>query len=340
VEFSSAAARLTITRSAALAAALVAVCAWFGEAAAWSDFGHHAIALAAEERLDARTKAAIARAAGKTTYGDRLLARLSTWPDDIRRLKNPGPSPLDEDELREAEAFMAEFPDHPTWHYVNLPIGRPYPARADRYTRPNDVVGTLERCIDVLEGRASTFSKAVALRFLVHLVGDVHQPLHVGSAYFDVSDLSAPRLIGEPGRRRVVADLGGNRLAFATANLHATWDHGVVVALGANDAKALAAEILRVRVPAAATASGGPKTWPRAWASESSRVAAEVAYRPLRFGQASTKSPDSLELDRIAIVAPRYESYVRDPAVRNAARLQLARAALRLADLLNRLRWR
>ena len=330
---------MTIPRVAALAVVLLVLGMWMSEAAAWSDLGHQAIALAAEQRLEARTKAAIARAAGMTTYTDGALARMSTWPDDVRRLKGFGPSPLDDNEIREAEAFTAEFPDHPTWHYVNLPLGRPYPARPDRYTRPNDVVGALVRCIDVLEGRADTFSTVIALRFLVHLVGDIHQPLHVGSGYFDISETSSPRLIRDPGgKRRVVPDLGGNRVAFPNTNLHATWDHGVVVVLGASDPKTLAALLLR-----GATASESPpgeyRSWPRAWASESSRVAAEVAYRPLRFGEARLK-PDGPELDSIAIDAPPYDQYVRNVATRNAARTQLSRAALRLADLLNRLRWR
>ena len=345
MELSAAPAGLTIRTLTALAAAVLALCTWIGEAAAWSDLGHQAIALAAEQRLDARTKAAIARAAGMTTYTDGALARMSTWPDDIRRLKGFGPSPLGDAEIREAEAFMAEFPDHPTWHYVNLPLGRPYPPRPDRYTRPNDVVGALVRCIDVLEGRANTFAKAIALRFLVHLVGDLHQPLHVGSGYFDITDPSRPRLIRDPdGKRRVVPDLGGNRLAFPNANLHATWDHGVVVALGTSDPKMLAQSLLRagaagVRLP------GDYRSWPRTWASEASRVAAEVAYRPLRFGEARLKphdperAPGGPELDSIAVDAPPYERYVRHSATRNAARTQLTRAALRLADLLNRLRW-
>jgi hypothetical protein len=346
VEFSAAPAGLTIPGLITLAAAALILCAWIGEAAAWSDLGHQAIALAAEQRLEVRTKAAIARAAGMTTYTDGALARMSTWPDDIRRLKGGGPSPLDDDEIREAEAFMAKFPDHPTWHYVNLPLGRPYPARRDRYTRPNDVVGALLRCIDVLEGRAATFSKAIALRFLVHLVGDLHQPLHVGSGYFDIRDPSSPRLIHDPdGKRRVVPDLGGNRVAFRNANLHATWDTGVVVALGTADPKSLATSLLRDGAPSARL-SGDYRSWPRTWASESSRIAAEVAYRPLRFGEARLKphdpdrTPGGPQLDTIAIDAPSYEQYVKAPATRNAARTQLARAAFRLADLLNGLRWR
>lgn len=328
-------------RRLALALALVALMA--GDAAAWSDIGHQAIGHAAQSLLNERATAAIARTLGLPSLPEGELARMATWPDDIRRLQNIVPPPWEGEALREAQGFVAQFPDHPAWHYVNLPLGTAYPATRKAFTRPNDVVGTILRCIAVLEGRETVagLTNVIALRFLIHLVGDVHQPLHATAGYFDVSDLAAPRLLRDPARvaRGAVNDLGGNRLAFGMSNLHATWDHGVVVALGAPDARALSVELralitqLRIKPLGDQHLRG-----PRAWATEASQVAAETAYRGLEFGPARLK-PDSTEVERIEIVAPAYSAYVRDPVVLGAAKRQLARAAARLAELLNRLRW-
>ena len=331
----------------ALAFALLVVVASASDAAAWGDLGHQAIAYAAYQLLDEPTRAAVARAAGIPRLRAEDLARMATWADDIRRLERTGPHALDPEEIREAEAFARRFPDHPTWHYVNLPLGEPYPPHASAYTRPNDVVGSLLRCVAVLEGRdATALTKRIALRFLVHLVGDVHQPLHVGAGFFDIREPAMPRLVRNPaGARRVVSDLGGNRLTFATTNLHATWDHGLVVALGVPDARRLAAELLASMStdPPPARAGSDYLGWPRDWATESSRVAANIAYPPLRFGPARGKTSEAArpdDIDHIDIVAPSYDEYVNNLGVRAAVRAQLARAAARLAALLSRIHWR
>ena len=321
--------------SHALALLLVALLA--GEAQAWSDLGHQAIGRAAHALLDEPTKAEIARAAGLASLADGDLARMGTWLDDVRRLERGLPHALDATAAKEAEAFFRRFPDHPTWHYVNLPLGAAYPDGASPYTRPNDVVGTLVRCLAVLEGRDQTMTPAIALRVLVHLVGDLHQPLHVSAGYFDVRDVSAPRLLREPAiPRRAVNDLGGNRLSFGTTNLHAVWDHALVVGRGADDAKSLAAELL-ANGPPRGTPAGDPASWPRAWATEAARLAI-TAYHPLRFGTAHAK-PGSEEIERIEITSPSAEAYARNPALKLVARQQLARAAGRLAELLRAIRW-
>jgi hypothetical protein len=329
-------------RGVVLAFCVVALGA--GEAAAWSDLGHQAIGHAAQRLLDQRTKAAVARAAGLATLRHGDLARMATWPDDIRRVRSGLPHPLDEAAVREAEAFIAQFPDHPTWHYVNLPLGMAYPDGPSPYTRTNDVVGTLLRCIAVLEGREQIpgFTKPIALRFLIHLVGDIHQPLHASAGFFDVGAPASPKLVADPADApRAVNDLGGNRLVFATqTNLHATWDHGAVVALGAVNDVTLAT-LLRewVRDIRVVPADGDHRQWPRAWASESSRIAAEVAYPLLRFGDAHVKTGTPDQIERIDIAAPAYDEYVGHAAVRAAVRTQLVRAATRLAALLGRIRW-
>jgi hypothetical protein len=73
-------------------------------------------------------------------------------------------------------------------------------------------------------------SKRIALRVLIHLVGDIHQPLHCGTGYYDVRNLARPKLISRPSeaaRFRNTEDRGGNQLFYGTGKfdeLHAYWD--------------------------------------------------------------------------------------------------------------------
>ena len=87
------------------------------------------------------------------------LASISTWADETR---SPGTA---------------------SWHYVNFPrdAGCAYEAPRDC---PGDacVVGAIARQEAVLTSTAADAEKLVALKYLVHFVGDVHQPLHAGYA--------------------------------------------------------------------------------------------------------------------------------------------------------------
>src|SRR5215469_12510170 len=73
------------------------------------------------------------------------------------------------------------------------------------FSSQNDIVHAIRTAIDVLEARSSRFTKVQALRIIVHLVGDIHQPLHTVSGYYDVTDLEHPKLISDPGAARLLA---------------------------------------------------------------------------------------------------------------------------------------
>jgi hypothetical protein len=95
------------------------------------------------------------------------------------------------------------------WHYVNIPDGQAYD-RVRRY-RDGDVIEALERFVSVLRYPASSREdKVAALKFIAHLVGDIHQPLHVGRA----------------------SDRGGNELRVSwfgeSSNLHRVWDSELI----------------------------------------------------------------------------------------------------------------
>lgn len=138
-------------------ALLVGFVLGFGDmsfAHAWGSEGHQVIAIIAQAQLTPRAKAEV----------DRLLAiepgetfaSISTWADEHR---NPATAP---------------------WHYINFPRGDcVYNERRD-CPDGRCVVVAIKRQVEVLGSSAKDEKKLTALKYLVHFVGDVHQPLHVG----------------------------------------------------------------------------------------------------------------------------------------------------------------
>ena len=151
---------------------------------AWGFRGHQAVANVAYANLTQKARADVdhllALEPGAT------LASISTWADVIR----------DETTAR--------------WHFVNFPRGTcSYDARRDCPDGQCDVAAINAQLV-VLASNASDEKRLTALKYIVHLVADVHQPLHAG--YLD--------------------DRGGNLYqiqAFGRGtNLHALWDSGLI----------------------------------------------------------------------------------------------------------------
>ena len=113
-------------------------------------------------------------------------------------MKHQGPLAKDP----EAAQFNHQFPDNGQWHFVNLPLGSAEYTDNGRFSADNDVVQIINQCVKILEtpeGQKTRFTKKQALKFLVHLVGDIHQPLHVGTGYYDLSG-PTPVLIEDPAK--------------------------------------------------------------------------------------------------------------------------------------------
>jgi hypothetical protein len=176
------------------------------DAMAWGQRGHRVIGHLAEQHLTAASKAAVR----ELLDGDDL-ATASTWADEMRNATdNP--------------EFWNRYAS--TWHYVNLPKGETDYAKAPHNTTTGDAWQALEAFTAILsdmpvpkgpvrEGLEFYFGdlnkdphavKAFALRFMVHILGDLQQPLHSG--YAD--------------------DSGGNRVELTwfgrPTNLHTLWD--------------------------------------------------------------------------------------------------------------------
>ena len=116
----------------------------------WGKVGHQVIGEIATQNLSLNAMYQV-----KKILDGQSLSLVSTWADEMR--SNP------------------EFSKYNSWHYVNMPLDKEY---SDIQKNPKgDIVTTLKECIRVLKDpESSKESKSFYLKFLIHLVGDIHQP--------------------------------------------------------------------------------------------------------------------------------------------------------------------
>lgn len=195
------------------------------DADAWGRTGHYITGEIAQRYLDDRTAAAVERILGETS-----LAVATVWMDQVRP----------QDEYRHTA----------DWHWVTIPDGMTY---EETEKNPNgDVIRSLEEQIERLKaGGLSEKEERDALRFVIHMIGDMHQPLHVGT--------------GE--------DRGGNDVRVQwmgrNSNLHRVWDTNMIESWGLTSVQFT--EALDVVTPE--TVARWQDSGPRDWAAES------VTYR-------------------------------------------------------------
>ena len=300
--------------------------------------GHRAIARAAESLLDAKGRAGVQKILGSTN-----LADIATWPDDLKQAAR-GSGPLVKNP--EAIKFNHDFPKNGSWHFVNLPLGMQSYTDNGPFSDVNDIVHAINGCIRILEGKTTpNFSKLQALRFLVHLVGDIHQPLHVGTGYFQFDANDHPTLIKNPDAALGKPDdVGGNDLFFSSSKeLHAFWDTGLVEQLAGNNFEQLAAFLSAKMNPAWMNSHpgdwntpGDDHSWSEQWATDSVHAANEV-YSGITFGNVTFDTHHNLR--RIDIMfAPSLQAYTSSHVDRET--VQMVEASAHLAQLLNRLQWK
>jgi len=199
-------------------------------ALAWGAAGHRIVAAVAQERLTPAARQALAPLLALEPGAS--LESLSTWADEVKS------------------------PSTARWHFVNLPrdSGCTYVAERD-CPDGRCVVGAIARQSAILASKAPAAERLKALKFLVHLVADVHQPLHAG--YAD--------------------DKGGNLYQVQAfdhgSNLHAVWDSGLIDAWPGG-ARALRASALR------ASTTVSLATAPERWAEESCRLVGAEGFYP------------------------------------------------------------
>jgi len=158
----------------------------------WCVTGHRTVGKIAEKHLTPAAKVAVEQLLGKET-----LADVSTWADEVRG--------------------QAEYKQTGPWHYINLPMGLSYAEfqkRVEGMSEEN-VYSTLTKLEkEVVDPATPREKKVEDLKFIVHFVGDLHQPMHVSKA----------------------EDKGGNTVQLnfngQGTNLHAIWDSKLIDRLG------------------------------------------------------------------------------------------------------------
>ncbi|HEY8880939.1 MAG TPA: S1/P1 nuclease [Roseateles sp.] len=208
-------------------------------------------------------------------------ARIAEMADYVKRNDRQCTLGLDEDSC------------HGQTHYADLPLQRSRYLPGFTGTRPDDVVGALRQAILVLQGKPTTGqphfkSPREALLVLVHLLGDIHQPLHVAAPYLDAQGRRIdPDKTG--GVDPASFTVGGNSLyivaapaapvgaGFGPVKLHAVWDSVPDKFNPERVNAAWLAEARKVR-----SNQGDPADWPARWATQSLEQA-RAAYDGLKF---------------------------------------------------------
>jgi len=203
-----------------------------GLAQAWGMEGHQVIAALAEAQLSAPARQEVQRLLALEPGA--TLESVASWADEHRS------------------------PETAPWHYVNFPRNDcHYDAQRD-CPGGHCVVAAIAHESDLLRSAGTDLQRLAALKYLVHLVGDVHQPLHAG--FLD--------------------DRGGNtyrlRTFMAESNLHAVWDSGLINYLDQD-----AAQLSRRLAASSRITPADVRNWtPVQAAEESCRIVALPDFYP------------------------------------------------------------
>lgn len=151
---------------------------------AWGPTGHRATGWIANKYLNKKARAAIEK-----LLKGQSLAMASTWMDEVK-----------------SDSTFRYMYD---WHFVTIPYGQTYEQSSK--SNKGDIIETIERVVRELKSKKlSQEEQAQRIKILIHLIGDIHQPLHVG------------------GKN----DKGGNDVKLmwfrADSNLHSVWDSDMI----------------------------------------------------------------------------------------------------------------
>lgn len=283
------------TIRAAFAAFAVALA---GPAFAWGDLGHQVTALIAYQHLNAKARTAldVLLASDTDSLTPPDFASRTTWADRYRTThRETAPWHFADIEIDSGDLSAACFGFPP------LAAGQP----ASQGPSQDCVINKIDEfTVELSNPQTPAAERLLALKFLIHFIGDMHQPLHS-------SDHN---------------DKGGNCVGLSPpspdgqeTNLHAYWDVGTVNVLGtdaATVAKKLDADISEAQV------SDWSKGSTRSWALEAFELAKRDVYQLNKLPTCA--APGSVALS---------DAYVK--AAQADANLQLRRAGIRMALLLN-----
>jgi hypothetical protein len=259
----------TLMRSALFPCLLALAAPVFG----WGPEGHSLVARIADAQLTSAARARVLEILGP----GKSMASVASWPDEVRRARN----------------------ESALWHYVDVPIEKSHLDMERDCAKGDCVVSAIARFRQQMhDPSASPDQRREALMFVIHFIGDMHQPLHSSDNH----------------------DKGGNAVQVLfhdrRTNLHSLWDSGLLGRLAPEDQlfPKLSEEATRRRKKY----GHGNVT---AWAEESHKVARKIVYGKL---------PKATAPDAPIVISPAYE-IAADPVILR----QLERAGDRLAAVLN-----
>jgi hypothetical protein len=296
----------------------------------WGCEGHQIVALIARAHLTPAASAAVNQLLAanpmdpalnrfcKDRPGD-AMADAATWADDTKRTEKTG-----------------------VWHYVDIPLTASDgsslsagslqswcppigPSSGDK-DRPGCVTNAVEYEWDILlDTSRSGVERATALRYVIHLVGDMHQPLHDSNNMDQGGNCTSIRFYDEE----------------KPANLHAIWDYKLIQRelTAKKETQAEFANALDRQFADRWPAWGTPAIDPTAWAWEGNALARTMTYGDLKpaiaMEQPGSQTDCNAERDKVTALHIGVSDSYFDATI-PVVREQLAKAGYRLADLLNR----
>jgi S1/P1 Nuclease len=307
--------RKHLLRGAMVALSLLSARAAF----AWNATGHEIVAFVAWSQLTPQAKA-------------QVNALLSQHPDYARTFTRDSVPAAERDE--QAFAIAATWPDlirsqsfgasskyaRSNWHYVDMPfvVGNfPPPPASDLSWSPgkepeNAIQAIRKNIADLKNTNLPVVDRAVALCWIEHLIGDIHQPLHATSMF------SATFPEGDKGGNSQFLSVNGRSL-----NLHSLWDGMVGGYMPIADVKKIADKLIAAH-PHSEFDKDLADTNPDDWAKQSYEQAKKVVYLDGKLATSSTRGGD----------APQLPAGYLDAAKPIAGR-DATLGGMRLADTLN-----
>jgi len=266
--------RLSRYRSITAVATIVLIACLSNSSFGWGAGGHMMVAFIAFQRLNPTAKANAKRLlaipinpCGVTSKSPDFV-NAAHWADDVR--PNLG------------------FEFAPDLHFADFPFSSDNTQVPTNLPKPQNVIKALEHYVEVLKTSIDSNEQAEALRFVIHFVGDIHQPLHCSTK------VDSSHHQGDRGGNLLLIKVGGQ-----SRKLHSYWDDGLDTFPASGPPPNFTPPKLNTIPPAVDLAvQGHPDTDPalklnapfdfRRWADESSELAQQAAYADIAEGQTPT----------------------------------------------------
>ena len=236
----------------------------------WGAGGHMMVASIAFKRLNPRAKAkanallALPINPAAVTAKSKNFVNAAHWADDLRP--------------------FAEFDSFKPLHFIDKPFSSDGTALPTDLPEDN-IVKALEDNVNILKTSTDENAQAQALRFIIHFVGDIHQPLHCAAR------VSSANPNGDQGGNLLSIMIPGSDGKLTKSNLHSYWDGGIgnFPPTGPNFTPP---PLTKIPAATAKATAGNPATAPglklddpfnfNAWADESFALGKDVAYKGMK----------------------------------------------------------